>query len=70
MSTNKIKLSPGVLWITGLSGSGKSTISKIIFLELRKKYKNLILLDGDKLRKKLNIKKTGRFNNNSNFLKF
>lgn len=65
MSTNKIKLSPGVLWITGLSGSGKSTISKIIFLELRKKYKNLMLLDGDKLRKKLKIKKTGSFNYNA-----
>ena len=33
----KIKHKPGLLWITGLSGSGKTTISKIIYNELKKK---------------------------------
>ena len=47
----KIKHKPGLLWITGLSGSGKSTISKIIYTKLKKKYSNIILLDGDVLRK-------------------
>ena len=59
----KIKHKPGLLWITGLSGSGKSTISKIIYTKLKKKYSNIILLDGDVLRKKLKIKKTGSFSN-------
>ena len=27
----------GVLWITGLSGSGKSTIAKMVLKELKKK---------------------------------
>lgn len=33
----KIKHKPGLLWITGLSGSGKTTISKIIYNKLKKK---------------------------------
>ena len=42
---------PGkVIWITGLSDSGKTTISKRISEELRKKNLNVILLDGDVLR--------------------
>lgn len=59
----KKKHKPGLLWITGLSGSGKSTISKIIYTELKKKYSNIILLDGDVLRKKLKIKKINTFSN-------
>ena len=57
----KTKHQPGLLWITGLSGSGKTTISKIIFNELKKKYSNIILLDGDILRNKLKIKKKDNF---------
>lgn len=59
----KTKHKPGLLWITGLSGSGKSTISKIIYTELKKNYSNIILLDGDVLRKKLKIKKMNTFSN-------
>ena len=59
----KIKHKPGLLWITGLSGSGKSTISKIIYDKLKKKYSNITLLDGDVLRKKLKISKLGSFSN-------
>ena len=59
----KIKHKPGLLWITGLSGSGKSTISKIIYNKLKKKYSNITLLDGDVLRKKLKISKLGSFSN-------
>ena len=33
----KIKRKPGLLWITGLSGSEKTTVSKIIYNELKKK---------------------------------
>jgi len=60
----KIKHKPGLLWITGLSGSGKTTISKIIYNKLKKKYSNIILLDGDVLRKKLKVKTFNSFSNN------
>ena len=53
----KQKKPSGLLWITGLSGSGKSTISLQIKKILSKRYSNIILLDGDILRKKLKIKK-------------
>ena len=59
----KLKHKPGLLWITGLSGSGKTTISKIIFQKLKKNYSNITLLDGDLLRKKLKIKLSGTFSN-------
>lgn len=39
-----------VYWITGLSGAGKTTIGKIVYEELKKKYPNTVFLDGDTLR--------------------
>jgi len=42
-----------VLWFTGLSGSGKSTIAKIVIEELRKKGKTFEVLDGDDVRNRL-----------------
>ena len=60
----KTKHKPGLLWITGLSGSGKTTISQIIYLNLKKNYSNIVFLDGDLLRKKLKIKKSNSFSNN------
>ena len=54
---HKKKITPGVIWITGLSGSGKSTVAKIIVSKLKKKYSNILFLDGDNLRKKYKIKK-------------
>jgi len=60
----KLKHKPGLLWITGLSGSGKTTISNIIYNDLKKNYSNIILLDGDVLRKKLKIRSSGSFSNN------
>ena len=40
-----------VIWLAGLSGSGKSTFAKHIFLKLRRKYKNKVLkIDGDEIR--------------------
>lgn len=43
-----------VLWLTGLSGSGKSTIAKNLELELFKIGKLSYLLDGDNIRHGLN----------------
>src|SRR5210317_720762 len=61
----KTKHKPGLLWITGLSGCGKTTVSEIIYHNLKKNYSNVIFLDGDLLRKKLKIKKQNSFSNKS-----
>ena len=39
-----------IIWITGLSGSGKSSLAKALVKILRSKGKNVIMLDGDELR--------------------
>lgn len=39
-----------VYWITGLSGAGKTTIGKLFYNNLKKKYPNTVFLDGDILR--------------------
>ena len=52
----KINRNKGILfWITGLSGSGKTTIAKKIFPTIKKKYGPSILLDGDQCRKALDL---------------
>ena len=45
---------PGIIWLTGLSGSGKSTIAKNVEKRLFKKNYNIFTLDGDNLRIGLN----------------
>jgi adenylylsulfate kinase len=45
---------PCVLWFTGLSGSGKSTIANVVECELLKLKKHTYLLDGDNIRFGLN----------------
>ncbi len=39
-----------LIWITGLSGSGKTTIGKKVYKELKQEHLNTIFLDGDNLR--------------------
>lgn len=41
------------IWITGLSGAGKTTLAIEIAARMRKQGKQVILLDGDKLREAL-----------------
>ena len=41
---------PSVYWITGLSGAGKTTLSKAFYKLLKSKNLPVILLDGDDLR--------------------
>ena len=41
------------LWFTGLSGAGKTTISKLIEAELRERRQRLEILDGDVVRENL-----------------
>lgn len=45
-----------IVWFTGLSGSGKSSLSKIIKLKLLKKKYKIFLIDGDVFRKKKNVR--------------
>ena len=45
---------PVVLWFTGLSGSGKSTIANIVEKKLYGMGRHTMLLDGDNLRHGLN----------------
>ncbi|MBT5798263.1 MAG: adenylyl-sulfate kinase, partial [Alphaproteobacteria bacterium] len=45
---------PCVLWFTGLSGSGKSTIANIVEKKLHTNLRHTMLLDGDNIRHGLN----------------
>ena len=45
---------PAVIWLTGLSGAGKSTIANLVEQKLRALGKHTYLLDGDNLRLGLN----------------
>ena len=60
-----------VIWIIGLSGSGKTTIGKLIYKSLLKKRKNTVFLDGDEMRavwgNDLGHKLEGRKENAKNF---
>jgi adenylylsulfate kinase len=39
-----------LIWITGLAGSGKTTLAKGLYEELKKSHPNVIHLDGDSVR--------------------
>tara|TARA_B100001250_G_scaffold413490_1_gene447817 strand:+ start:1008 stop:1523 length:516 start_codon:yes stop_codon:yes gene_type:complete len=59
-----------VFWIEGFSGSGKTSISKLIQNDLSKKFGTTIILSGDILRKFLDKKgysKKDRINNSYKF---
>ncbi|MCV2877813.1 sulfate adenylyltransferase subunit CysN [Sedimentimonas flavescens] len=45
---------PAVLWMTGLSGSGKSTVANIVEKKLARMNRHTFLLDGDNVRHGLN----------------
>jgi len=45
---------PCILWFTGLSGSGKSTIANAVEVKLNELQKHTYLLDGDNIRMGLN----------------
>ncbi|HZU91187.1 MAG TPA: sulfate adenylyltransferase subunit CysN [Stellaceae bacterium] len=46
--------SPAVLWLTGLSGAGKSTIADLVERKLHARGRHTMLLDGDNVRHGLN----------------
>jgi bifunctional enzyme CysN/CysC len=41
---------PGVVWLTGLSGSGKSTIANLLEVRLHEQQRHTYVLDGDNVR--------------------
>ncbi|WP_281291331.1 adenylyl-sulfate kinase [Paraburkholderia panacisoli] len=50
-----------VIWLTGLSGSGKSTIAKALLDSALERSVRAVVLDGDELRKGLNADLGVRF---------
>src|SRR4030088_2498601 len=50
----KLKQKGCVVWFTGLSGSGKSTVAREVELALVENGKNAFVLDGDNIRHGLN----------------
>lgn len=64
---NKNKHNSCVLWFTGLSGSGKSTIANVVETHMFKSGLNTYILDGDNIRKGINqgldFTETGRKEN-------
>ncbi len=51
---NLLKQKSPVIWLTGLSGSGKSTIANELSIKLHKEGKLSYILDGDNVRMGLN----------------
>ena len=43
-------MSATVVWFTGLSGSGKTTIANAVEAALRQRNKRVLVLDGDDIR--------------------
>lgn len=61
----------GILfWITGYSGSGKTSIAKKIWFKISKLYGPTILINGDDLRNILNLKKFSKIERINNGIKF
>ena len=50
LSYGRVETTPSVIWFTGLSGSGKSTISAQVTAELRRRGLKVEHLDGDSVR--------------------
>ena len=54
--TKKNKKKGILFWIEGLSGAGKTCISRVVAKELRKNVSNLVLIQGNEMRTLLKLK--------------
>ena len=74
MKLKKLNKKKGILfWITGLSGSGKTSLANKIRKSITKKYGPTIVISGDNLRKIFNLNKydyNSRMLNMKKFIKF
>lgn len=43
-----------IIWITGISGVGKTTLAKVLYKKLEKKNSKIVHIDGDRFRKLFN----------------
>ncbi len=53
---NNLKSKAKILWFTGLSGSGKTTIAELLKIEFEKREKKVKVFDGDVIRNTLHTK--------------
>jgi adenylyl-sulfate kinase len=53
---SRLSPEPAVIWLTGLSGAGKTTIAGCLNELFNESGINPVLLDGDEIRKKLNVR--------------
>jgi adenylylsulfate kinase len=70
MIKKKLKKKGILFWITGLSGSGKTSLANMIFPFIEKKYGPSLHLDGDGLRNILDLHGYSFKERASNALKF
>jgi adenylylsulfate kinase len=67
----KLKKNYGIVfWITGISGSGKSMLSKNIYTYIKKKFGKTIILSGDNLRRIFKLNKYDKESRLQNGKKF
>jgi len=59
LSSRPSRKAARVIWITGLSGAGKSTVARELVEQLRQAGEPAVLLDGDEVRAAVNDKNTG-----------
>ena len=57
LSLNRNRKKGFLIWITGLAGSGKTSLANEIYSFIEKKYGQTVVLSGDDLRKEFNFKK-------------
>ena len=69
-----LKIEPKIIWFTGLSGAGKTTLSNKLYEHLKNKNFKIKRKDGEKFRKKIknrnNFTKKNILENNLSIIKY
>ena len=52
-----------IIWFTGLSGAGKTTLARYMYRNIKPLYKNTVYLDGDLVRKCFDMEKESDYTN-------